>query len=81
MDLATSGSDIEKVIATHDQIIARLKELARQVERDYEGRDLLLIGVLKGAVMTLADFARELQRHVEMDWMAVSSYGSGTMSC
>ena len=80
MDLATSGSDIEKVIATHDQIIARLKELARKVESDYEGRDLLLIGVLKGAVMTLADFARELQRHVEMDWMAVSSYGSGTKS-
>jgi hypoxanthine phosphoribosyltransferase len=80
VDLATSGSDIEKVIATHDQIIARLKELARKVESDYEGRDLLLIGVLKGAVMTLADFARELQRHVEMDWMAVSSYGSGTKS-
>jgi hypoxanthine phosphoribosyltransferase len=80
VDLATTGTDIEKVIATHDQINARLAEIARDVERDYEGRDLLLIGVLKGAVMTVADFARALQRHVEMDWMAVSSYGSGTKS-
>lgn len=80
MDLATSGSDIEKVIATHEEILARLQELARKVEADYQGRDLLLIGVLKGAVMTMADFARALQRHVEMDWMAVSSYGSGTKS-
>jgi hypoxanthine phosphoribosyltransferase len=80
VDLATSGSDIEKVIATHEEILARLQELARKVEADYQGRDLLLIGVLKGAVMTMADFARALQRHVEMDWMAVSSYGSGTKS-
>ena len=80
MDLATSGSDIEKVIDTHEEILARLQELARKVESDYQGRDLLLIGVLKGAVMTMADFARALQRHVEMDWMAVSSYGSGTKS-
>ena len=80
MDLATTGSDIERVIVTQDEIRARLQEIARTVEKDYEGRDLLLIGVLKGAVMTMADFARSLQRHVEMDWMAVSSYGSGTKS-
>ena len=80
MDLATAGSDIERVIVTEQEIHARLAELARQVEKDYEGRDLLLIGVLKGAVMTMADFARSLNRHVEMDWMAVSSYGSGTKS-
>ena len=80
MDLATTGSDIERVIVTEAEIRARLQEIARTVEKDYEGRDLLLIGVLKGAVMTMADFARSLQRHVEMDWMAVSSYGSGTKS-
>ena len=57
-----------------------LAELARDIERDYEGRDLLLVGVLKGAVMVMADLARSLDRHVEMDWMAVSSYGSGTKS-
>ena len=80
MDLTASGSDIERVIVTQEQIQTRLKELAVQVERDYAGRDLLLIGVLKGAVMTMADFARALQRHIETDWMAVSSYGSGTKS-
>lgn len=80
MDLATAGSDIERVVVTEEEIHARLAELARQVEKDYEGRELLLIGILKGAVMTMADFARALNRHVETDWMAVSSYGSGTKS-
>ena len=80
MDLATTGTDIESVIVTEEEIKTRLRELAIEVERDYEGRDLLLIGVLKGAVMTMADFSRSLQRHIEMDWMAVSSYGSGTKS-
>jgi hypoxanthine phosphoribosyltransferase len=80
VDLATTGTDIESVIVTEEQIKTRLRELAVEVERDYEGRDLLLIGVLKGAVMTMADFSRSLQRHIEMDWMAVSSYGSGTKS-
>jgi hypoxanthine phosphoribosyltransferase len=80
LNLNTSGTDIDSVVVTQDQIQARLAELAVQVEKDYSGRDLLLIGVLKGAVMTMADFSRSLQRHVEMDWMAVSSYGSGTKS-
>ncbi len=80
MNLTTSGTDIESVVVTQSEIQGRLAELAVQVEKDYEGRDLLLIGVLKGAVMTMADFSRSLQRHVEMDWMAVSSYGSGTKS-
>jgi hypoxanthine phosphoribosyltransferase len=80
LNLNTSGSDIESVVVTQEQIQTRLAALAIQVEKDYVGRDLLLIGVLKGAVMTMADFSRSLQRHVEMDWMAVSSYGSGTKS-
>ena len=80
MDRLTSGTDVEKVIVTAEEINARLAEIARQVEKDYEGRELLLIGILKGAVMTMADFSRALNRHVEMDWMAVSSYGSGTKS-
>ena len=80
MDLTTAGTDIARVIVTGEEISARLQELARKVEADYEGRDLLIIGILKGAVMTMADFSRALNRHVEMDWMAVSSYGSGTKS-
>jgi hypoxanthine phosphoribosyltransferase len=65
---------------TEEQLQVRIKELAAQVDKDYEGKDLLLVGVLKGAVMAVADFSRALQRHVDMDWMAVSSYGSGTKS-
>lgn len=80
MDLTTAGADIERVIVTAPQIQARLKEIAQQVEADYAGKNLLVIGILKGAVMTMADFVRSLNCHVEMDWMAVTSYGSGTKS-
>ncbi len=74
------GEDLERVLLTEDAIADRLGELAVAIERDYAGRDLLLVGVLKGAVMMMADLARALSRDVEMDWMAVSSYGSGTKS-
>ena len=80
MDLEAVKADIERVIVTEEQLQARIKELAAQVDKDYEGKDLLLVGVLKGAVMAVADFSRALQRHIDMDWMAVSSYGSGTKS-
>lgn len=72
--------DLDQTLYTEEQIVGRLKEMAAQIEADYEGKDLLLVGVLKGAVMVMADLARSLDRHVEMDWMAVSSYGSGTKS-
>lgn len=80
MDLSVIESDIERVIVSEVDLQARIKELAAQVDADYEGRDLLLVGVLKGAVMAMADLTRAIQRHLEMDWMAVSSYGSGTKS-
>jgi hypoxanthine phosphoribosyltransferase len=80
VDLEAVKGDIARVVVTEEQLQARLKELAVQVEKDYEGKDLLLVGVLKGAVMAVADFSRALQRHIDMDWMAVSSYGSGTKS-
>jgi len=80
VDLSVIESDIERVIVSEVDLQARIKELAAQVDADYEGRDLLLVGVLKGAVMAMADLTRAMQRHLEMDWMAVSSYGSGTKS-
>ena len=80
MDLEAVKGDIERVVVTEAHLQSRLKELAAEVEKDYEGKDLLLVGVLKGAVMAVADFSRALQRHIDMDWMAVSSYGSGTKS-
>jgi len=54
--------------------------MAATIREDYAGKDLLLVGVLRGAVMVMADLSRHLDRHLEMDWMAVSSYGSGTKS-
>ncbi|MCX6438074.1 MAG: hypoxanthine phosphoribosyltransferase [Actinobacteria bacterium] len=80
MDLSKIESDIERVIVDEKALQEKIKELAARVDKDYENKDLLLIGVLKGAVMAVADLSRALQRHVDMDWMAVSSYGSGTKS-
>ncbi len=80
MDAEHISADLEKILLTESDIQNRLLELAADIERDYEGRDLLLVGVLKGAVMVMADLSRALNRHVEVDWMAVSSYGSGTKS-
>jgi len=80
VDLVGIENEIERVVVTEIDLQARIKELAIRIDKDYEGKDLILIGVLKGAVMAMADISRALQRHVEMDWMAVSSYGSGTKS-
>ncbi|MFT4298868.1 MAG: hypoxanthine phosphoribosyltransferase [Aeromicrobium sp.] len=82
MDRAHIEADLDpsQTLFTEEQIQTRLQDMARQIEADYAGRDVLLVGVLKGAVMVMADLARALDRHVEMDWMAVSSYGSGTKS-
>ena len=80
MDAEHVQDDLVDVLFTDEDIQQRLAELARDIERDYEGKDILLVGVLKGAVMVMADLARHFSRHVEMDWMAVSSYGSGTKS-
>jgi len=74
------GADLERVLLSEADIAARIGELAAEIDRDYAGRDVLLVGVLKGAVMVMADLSRALSIDVEMDWMAVSSYGSGTKS-
>ncbi|MCL3861449.1 hypoxanthine phosphoribosyltransferase [Actinotalea sp. K2] len=80
MDRDDMGGDLERVLLTEEQIGTRLDEMAAQIDIDYAGRDVLLVGVLKGAVMVMADLARRLHSPVEMDWMAVSSYGAGTTS-
>ena len=80
MDLEAVSSEIEKVLVTEEQIKTRVAELAKEIDSHYVGKDLLLVGVLKGAVMFMADMSRALQTRVQMDWMAVSSYGSGTTS-
>ena len=80
MDHEHMGDDLAKVLYTEEQIQARLAELAEEIWKDYEGREFLLVGVLKGAVVVMADLMRALPGTAPMDWMAVSSYGSGTKS-
>ena len=80
MELTDVQDDLTEILITEEQIRSRIAELARDLERDYAGKDVLLVGVLKGAVMVMADLSRELRIPVTMDWMAVSSYGSGTQS-
>jgi hypoxanthine phosphoribosyltransferase len=74
------GADLSHVLLTEAEITSRIHEVAKAVEADYAGQDLILVGVLKGAMMVMADFARSMSRGVEVDWMAISSYGSGTKS-
>ena len=80
MDLDKVAGEITEVLVTAEQIDKRIAELAAEIDTQYAGKDLLLVGVLKGAVMFMADLSRAIQIPVQMDWMAVSSYGSGTQS-
>jgi hypoxanthine phosphoribosyltransferase len=80
VDETDMRADLEKVLIPEEELQAKIRELAAQIDADYTGRDILLVGVLKGAVMVMADLARALRSPVSMDWMAVSSYGSGTQS-
>ncbi len=80
MDANDVGADLKEVLIPAERLQARVGELAAQIDADYAGRELLLVGVLKGAVMVMADLARAMHLPAEMDWMAVSSYGSGTRS-
>jgi hypoxanthine phosphoribosyltransferase len=80
MDASDVEQDLVNILFTEAQIQHRLGEMAQQIDADYRGKDLLLVGILRGAVMVMADLARALPRHVEMDWIAISSYGSGTKS-
>ena len=80
MRAAEIQNELTEVLVTEEQILAKLDEVAAQVAVDYAGKNLLLVGVLKGAVMVMADFSRALPTVVPMDWMAVSSYGAGTKS-
>lgn len=80
MDAKNISADLTSVLFDEPTLLKRVSELAAQVEKDYEGKDLLLVGILKGATILMSDFSRALNRHVETEWMAVSSYGTGTKS-
>ena len=70
--------DIERVLITEGQIKAKLREMGDRITEDYAGKDLLLIGVLKGAFVVMADLARHIRLPLETDFMAVASYGAAT---
>lgn len=72
--------DIKEVLVSTEAIATRVKEIGEQISADYEGKDILMIGVLRGAVIFMADLARAISRPVALDFMAVSSYGAATHS-
>jgi hypoxanthine phosphoribosyltransferase len=80
MDAADVSNDLDHLLYTEARIHQRLAEVATQIDHDYEGREPLLVGVLNGAVMVMSDLARAMHSHMQMDWMAVSSYGAATKS-
>jgi len=75
-----AGGDIGEVLVRPEDLQRRVRELGAELSTDYAGRDMLMIGVLKGAVLFMADLMRELTVPCEIDFMAVSSYGSATDS-
>ncbi|MGI8507383.1 MAG: phosphoribosyltransferase, partial [Solirubrobacteraceae bacterium] len=76
----SADAAIGEILVPADDLTRRVRELAAEVSRDYAGKDLVLIGVLKGAVFFLSDLMRHLDVPVEVDFMAVASYGSATKS-
>jgi len=72
------ANDIENVLITSEDIQAKVRELGRQISTDYADKNLLLVGILRGAFIFLADLIREMHIHVETDFIAISSYGSST---
>jgi hypoxanthine phosphoribosyltransferase len=80
VDANDVSGDLASLHYTGEQVQQRIDEIAAQIDSDYAGKDLLLVGVLSGAVMVMADLSRTMKSHCEMDWMAISSYGAGTQS-
>ena len=72
--------DVKEIILSEEQLRKRVRELGEDVSRDYQGQTVLLVAVLRGAALFIADLAREISVPVEMDFMAVSSYGSSSKS-
>src|SRR4051812_6641437 len=73
-------NDIAEIMIGEDVLAARVAELGEQITREYQGKRLLMLGVLKGAVLFLVDLARQIHLPLEIDFMATSSYGASTQS-
>lgn len=71
---------VKKVLISREQIETRVRELGEEITRDYEGKDILVVGILKGAVIFMSELVQRIDKPVEMDFMAVSSYGKSSVS-
>lgn len=80
MEFAHTAADLTSVLYTAEDVERRVAEVAAEIDAEYADKDLLLVGVLNGAVMVMADLSRAMTIHCCMDWMAISSYGSGSQS-
>ncbi|MFD3155552.1 hypoxanthine phosphoribosyltransferase [Haloimpatiens sp. FM7330] len=72
------NNDIKEILYSQEQLKDKIKEIGKNINRDYEGKDLVLVGILKGSVMFMSDLLREITIPCQMDFMAVSSYGNST---
>ena len=72
--------DVERILITEAQLAERVREMGKEITRDYEGEQIVMISVLRGAAIFMADLVREIDLNVEMDYMAISSYGNGVKS-
>ncbi|HBQ64861.1 MAG TPA: hypoxanthine phosphoribosyltransferase [Clostridiales bacterium] len=78
--MTETGEHIDSILVSREEIAKRVMELGREISRDYAGSSLVLVGVLKGAVVFMADLMRQIKVPVQVDFMAVSSYGDATSS-
>nr|WP_076389523.1 hypoxanthine phosphoribosyltransferase [Vaginimicrobium propionicum] len=78
MDAADISQDLDHLLYSSQELATRVDEMAAEIDRDYAGRELLIVGVLNGAMMVVSDLTRAMKSHCAVDWMAISSYGSGT---
>lgn len=79
--MSDPSADIDKVLISEEEIRRRVGELAAQVQSDFAGRDLVVVGLLTGSLIFLADLVREIDLPLRLDFIGVSSYGDGTESC
>ena len=73
-------NDIKKILVSHDEITEAAKKLGAQLTKDYAGKNLILVGILKGSIPFMAELVKHIDTHIEMDFMMVSSYHGGTAS-
>ena len=73
-------NDIKKILISHDEIVTAARELGQKLKKDYQGKNPILVGILKGSVPFMAELIKHIDTHIELDFMLVSSYHGGTSS-